>query len=447
MKPQTPKKESITTDFVVPLRRRAGPPPPVNPTIPPKNELTAAELRAKKAKKSRKKFKLWFFEIWRPLVITIIVAAVITGILGFRIGALTPGLSTPEHDYITSVRSGKNLLEHPSFLIHKLPTYVLFKLGAEKIAYYRMVSAVFGAAAVLGGFYVLRRWYSVRVALLGSGLMLTSAWLLHTARLATPESSFLLLMPLLWMAVWMYTTQRRQFAMICLAVVGVICFYIPGFLWLVLGAFIWQRKNIVAELRTTTLWFKLIATAGVLIGLSPLIYGASQNPKELLLLAGLPDTFPNIVTAGRTLLDIPLNIFARGAYDPVRWLGRLPLFDIFSSAMLLLGIYSMRHHILLIRAQLLIGSLVVLVALIAVGGPVTNVSLLPILYILVAAGIAFLLQQWFAVFPRNPIARGFATTLVSVLVLLVSYHHISHYFIAWPETPATRDNFSQSLVK
>jgi hypothetical protein len=450
MKPQSQKGRGFTDDFIVPKKR---PPQPTNEPVQldvvpePAKPETLPKATPSKLKKRWKKFRLWFLDIWQPLLITISVGLVICTLLGFQIGSLNKGLSPAEQQYIASIKSGKELLSHPSFLIHKLPTYVLFKLGVERIAYYRLISAAIGAAAVLSGFYILKRWYSLRVAILGSWLLLTSAWLLHNARLATPEASFLLLMPLLWTAVWMYTTTRRRSALTTLFVISTIGFYVPGFLWLVLGAVIWQRKTIYAELKLVPWWFKLCAALGVLIGLGPLFYGVSQNQNELLLVAGLPDSLPKLSVIANNLLDIPLNLVLRGPDDPSRWLGRLPLLDIFSSTMLALGIYSLRYHLLLIRAQLLVAAVVLLSILIVIGGHVTITALLPIAYLLIAGGIAFMLQQWFVVFPRNPIARSIATTLMSVLVLMVSYYHISHYFIAWPQTPATKSAFGQSLLK
>lgn len=450
MKPDSQRGRRVTGDFIVRQKRTIEPPKVAKPVVAaPEPARDVAPLRTppSKLKKHCKQFRLWFLDIWQPLIITLVVGAIVCTILGFRIGSLTNGLSIPEQQYIASVDSGKELLSHPSFLIHKLPTYVFFKLGVERVAYYRLISAAFAAAAVLSSFYVLKRWYTMRIALLGSWLMLTSAWLLHNARLATPEASFLLLMPLLWAAVWMYNTKRRQSAMTALFIISAASFYIPGFLWLVLGAVIWQRKTIYAELKLVSVWFKILAFLGVAIGLAPLIYGASQHTNELLLAAGLPDTLPKLSVITRDLLDIPMNLFLRGPDDPLRWLGRIPLLDIFSSTMLILGIYSLRYHLLLIRAQLLVATAALLTILIAVGGHVTTLALLPIIYLLMAGGIAFMLQQWYVVFPRNPVARSIATTLLSVLVLLVSFYHISHYFIAWPQTPATKSAFGQSLLK
>ena len=135
-----------------------------------------------------KRFKLWAGLMWQPLLASVAAAVVIIGLLGFHLGSLTHGVSQPEVTYLQSVRSGKDVLSNPAFAPHKILSYGLFKLHAHQVALYRGVSALFAAAAVGSCFLILREWYSLRTALLGTWLFLTSAWILHIGRLATPEA-------------------------------------------------------------------------------------------------------------------------------------------------------------------------------------------------------------------------------------------------------------------
>ncbi len=393
-----------------------------------------------------KKFTEWFFMMWRPLLIFLGVSLVVGFTLGFHLGSLTRLASQPEQRYIASVSSGKELAKHPVYIVHKLPVYVLFKLHVRSIAAYRAISAIFASLAVVSCFFVIREWYTNRVAILTTWLFLSSAWVLHVGRLATPEASFLLLMPLLWAAVWLYNTTLRKSALLLLSFLCAASFYIPGFGWLLLMTALWKRDRIWDELKVVPWWFQAICGLVIVVGLVPLAWASVGSPRELLLAAGLPNHVPHIRALAENLLGIPEQFFLRGPNDAVRWLGRLPLLDIFSSAMLLLGLYSMRYHLKVTRIQLLVGSSLLLALLITLGGPVTLTVLTPAVYISIAGGVAFMLQQWFTVFPRNPIARTIATTIISTSILLVSYYHISHYFIAWPQTPATKQAFGLQIT-
>lgn len=385
--------------------------------------------------------------MWKPIGVFLLVTLVVCGILGFRLGSLQGNVSTTEKAYIASVDSGRELIREPVYLLHKLPIYLLFKLDVKRIAIYRMVSGMYAAVAVVSCFFILREWFSDRIALLTTWLFLTSAWLLHIGRLATPEALYFLILPLLWTAIWLYNTTLRKSALLVLGAVCALSFYLPGFGVLLIAIAIWQHKRIWAELKEVPLWFRLSCAGLILVILIPLVYASVREPATLLSVAGLPHTVPSLSALGDNALRIPAYLLARGPANPEIWLGRLPLLDAFSATMLLFGIYSLRFHMRLLRNQILFASSIYFALLIVSGGLVTITILLPFVYILVASGLAFFLQQWLTVFPNNPIARGLGITLVTISVLFVSFFHLSHYFIAWPQTPATRAAFRNSLVK
>ncbi len=393
-----------------------------------------------------KQLRAWVLNTWKPLLIAMAIVLLCGLFLGFRIGSLTHGVSLPEKQYIDGVNSGRQILNEPVYLVHKLPVYVLFKMHIKHAGAYRAVSALFATAMVLSGVFVLKRWYSLRVAVIGGWLMLTAATTLHIARLAIPEATFMLLLPMLAMAVWMRSTQRHNWALVVLSFMTGISLYIPGFFWLIVAFWVWQRKVFWQAIKKMPGGFQVVCGLILIFSILLLALSSIQRPQNLLLAAGFPTHIPSVVQIGKNAVAIPEHFFARGADDAVRNLGRLPLLDVFSTVMFVLGIYSLRFYLSHFRARLLLGSALVLVILIIAGGLPISV-LLPIVYLVVAGGIGFILQQWFTVFPRNPIAHIIATTLVSTTVLLTSFYNINHYFIAWPQTPATRQVFNQSLVK
>ncbi len=391
-----------------------------------------------------KQLRKWVLDRWKLLLAALIMAAITGFLLFFRIGVLTHGVSAPEQHYIQSIRSGKQILYEPVFGIHKVPVYVLFKLHIHRVGAYRAISAVFAAVMVLSGFFVLKRWYSLRIAILGTWLLLCSALTLHVGRLATPEASFLLLMPLIAATVWMYTAKNHSLAIVVLSALTGFSLYIPGFFWLFAAVWIWQRKDLWQAIKHMGWVLRILCVLIVLVSAAPLLFASVHSHQNLLVAAGLPLRLPSLAHIGKNILQLPLQLFVRGPKDPVHWLGRLPFLDVFSTVMVILGLYSLRYHVSHVRTQLLLGIAAILSLFIIAGG-LPIIPLLPIIYILVAAGVAFMLQQWFTVFPRNPIARGIATSLMSITILLVSFYNLNHYFIAWPHTPATRQVFNQKL--
>lgn len=391
-----------------------------------------------------KKIKLWVQLMWRPILIGLGVALVVTSFYGFKLGSLLPGASQPEVAYITSIRSGKAIVENPVLGMHKVPVYALFKLGVNNIAAYRAVSAFFAALSVMGCFFVLREWYTMRVAVLGTWLYMTSAWILHIGRLATPEATFLLIAPFVWAVMWVYFTTLHKSALAVLSIFTALCFYIPGFIWLLLFVTIWQHKRIWREIQQVPAWFRIICCLIMIVLLVPLVRAVFMHPQVGLDILGLPHQLPNLHTLLHNLVYVPASFIIAAPYDPVRWLGRLPLLDIFCLVMAVFGAYSLRFRLKEVRSLIILGGGLILFVLVVLGAVPVTVLFLPI-FALIADGIAFMLQQWFAVFPKNPFARVTATTAISLAVLFVSFYHINHYFIAWPQNPATRGTYSYQL--
>lgn len=382
--------------------------------------------------------------MWRPILIGFAVAVVVGVFYGFRLGSLVTGTSQPEVNYVTTIRSGRAILDNPVFALHKVPTYILFKLHVNSIGIFRAVSAVMAALSVMGCFFVLREWYSIRVAILGTWLYMTSAWILHIGRLATPEATFLLIMPFVWAVLWLYFTTLHKTALAILAILTAVCFYIPGFIWLIVIISVWQHKRIWKEIKNVPIWSRVVCASLMVIILLPLARAVFLHPSVSLEVLGLPRHLPSLQLLWHNLIFTPVSFILFAPYDPVRWLGRLPLLDIFCIIMAIFGAYSLRFHLKLVRTHMLIGGGIILFILVVLGGIPVTVLFLP-LFILIADGIAFLLQQWFTVFPKNPFAHVVATTVMSLAVLFVSYYHINQYFIAWPRNPATRTAYSHRL--
>lgn len=392
-----------------------------------------------------KKYCEWVLGRWRPLLVGLVMLLFMVALLGFRLGILNNGATASEINYLWGVHTGANLLQDPTFLIHKIPTYVLYKLGIHSIAVFRLVSGLFAGITVISSFILLRKMHTTRVAFLGAGLLLTSAWLLHTGRSATPEASLLLLLPLILIAIWLHGTNHHHRSLLTLALTLVVSFYIPGFWWLAIMVIIWERRAIRSAVKSTQWWFAVICGIIIIAGLIPLVWAGWHTPRVLLAISGLPQHLPTLKLLANNFVRVPKYLFVSGPNDPARWLGRVPILDIFSAVMLILGIYSLRFHLKQNNMRFLLVICLMLVLLVTVGGLTSITALIPLLYVIIGAGIAFMLQQWMAVFPHNPLARNFATTLMSIAIALVAYYHINHYFIAWPQTPATKQVFNQKL--
>ena len=392
-----------------------------------------------------KRLRLLLVELWQPVVLILLGVLLISFLLFYKLSSLTPGLSTSEVISHNAASSVSVIVRNPVYAPYKLLSYLLSKTGLPIKFSIRAASAAFAALTIGLFYYIVSRWHSTRVALFGSFLFASSAWLLHYARYASPDISSTLLLAALAYGHWFRKTKRSVIAVVIGSILVSSLMYVPGMIWVIILAIIWQRKQVKIHLRPLKYNLPLVIVITALL-LVPLVYGVIRQPSLIKILIGLPATgLPKPYDFLRHLINVPVQIFVRGAYNPTVWLGRLPLLDVFSSVILLLGIYSYYHKRQLDRAKLLAGSLVIGSLLVALHGSVSIIILAPTIYLLMSSGVGYLLNQWLMVYPRNPLARGIGIGLVSLLIAMCCFYNLKQYFVAWPSAPATKRVFQQQL--
>lgn len=373
--------------------------------------------------------------------------------LSYRLGSLVGGLSIGEYRLWQLVQSDgvklMDLLRDAVYLPHDLYLFVLQQLpfhGAGSLRFFGVVCAIMG---ILAFYYIIRRWYSVRVALISTTLFATSGWLLHNARLAGPEALYLCSLVLLALWACLLTGKYTRLVLPALCITAVLALYVPGAILLVVPALIWQRRNLGRAMRRVPPSQLMMTVAVSTILLIPLILtlawpsnGTSLDQARML--AGIPTQLPTVSEYGANIVQTFETIFVRSDGNPLYYVGRLPLLDVFTSVMFAVGVYVFARSFSLDRSKFLLFGFVLLTLLVALGG-IPLVILLPFVYLIAAEGISYLLNEWLEVFPRNPVARGLGVTIVTLAVLTTSLYHVRSYFVAWPNVPETKTTFNQKL--
>lgn len=119
------------------------------------------------------------------------------------------------------------------------------------------------------------------------------------------------------------------------------------------------------------------------------------------------------------------------------------MLDSFSLVMGILGVFVLWRYRLLDRVRAVFVIILFAMLLTIFSGWPTLLIALPMVFVVISTGIALFLQQWFTVFPRNPLARVTGVMIVSFVVLLACTYNMRHYFIAWPRTPDTKAVFTE----
>lgn len=374
------------------------------------------------------------------LFVAIISCALFTAF--FNLSSIPPGVSEVEKTFIHSSSNINLISTNPINAPIKLLFLALNQLGLDSIVTYRAISAILGLIFVLCFYLYIKEYQTRRVAILATILLFTSSWYLHNARLslayiALPLSVIIILLGSRKLS---KANNTALFSIILGIILGCTLYtpMIPFILILILIFGIGLKSEKVKFRHLALVIIAMLITA------IPLIYATVQNPDLLYSIFGIPKILLPIEWIKR-ILAIPIFLFAKGPFNPVTNLGRLPILDIFSSVLLVFGVYAIyfklkeRHFRQIILV--LIGSFV----LIALNGENALPLILPIVYIILSYGVALILQQWFTVFPKNPLVKNVGIFIVVVSLSFVSFYHLKRYFIAWPNSPTTKVVFKSQL--
>ena len=391
------------------------------------------------------KFRLRLVDTWPLILLGLLLGIFSIGLLTFQLNSLVPGYAPIElqHQQIVaeqSIGGQRTLLQYPLYLPFQIGLYVLQILNLDAI---RMVSVVIGLISIAAVFSIVKRWHTMRVSILITILYASSASLLHTARLAD-ETSSLLLIPVIF-ALGLYFKDIRSPAIrLAFLIIGAILFlYIPGLIWVAICLALLYRKKTLERIKSVTPINAVIYGTAGLILVSLLLIAFVINPSLITEWLGVrSDDTTTIYSFIGNIVQAVQNLFIWSSLPVSRWVGNAPIVDTFVTVCFLLGCY---YYVLLRkleRVKVLTAVLLGLLIVAGLGGPFMSFAIVPFVYIIAAAGMSLLLQQWFTVFPKNPIARYFAISVVVICVGATSLYNVHRYFVVWPRTPAVQREFS-----
>jgi hypothetical protein len=377
---------------------------------------------------------------WPLIVLYALVFAILGGALFWRLGTLLPGYASVEAATYQRSFDVHALLDNPINAPFLLAVKAVSHIIQDNLLVTRLVAAGFGTI-VLGAFAILvRRWHGQWTAVIGTLLFGLSAWFLHTARLGTPEVMLFGIFLLVACGYWLRRTNHWLALLSCFAVVAALL-YTPGMIWFIVFGLLWQWKTIDAVFKKH-LAVVTIGAVFLCVAIAPVGLALYKHHDLIMPLLGLPEHWPSLLAMLENLIRVPLHLFIHNEANPVSWLGTAPILDVFSLTMFVLGGYVYLKKIRLLRTPLFISTFILTVLLMAIGSTVTFTVLIPLVYLLVAAGVSQLIDLWLDTFPRNPIARTVGWMGIILVVGLACTFQLTHYFIGWPKAAATHEVFT-----
>lgn len=388
-----------------------------------------------------KKHRPSFKTLWRPVCLGILgTTAALTAYL-YKLVQLAPALGPSEQAMATASGDWHIIIANPTHPILKALHWLAhFAPAGHSVLFARLPSVLLGLAALAIFTYLLHRWYGRRSMLFGFAIFLCSAWLLHVSRFGGADIDYLVgILALLAIHVGLTDLEDNTWIFFGWLAVNVILLFTPGLVWFVLlGIILQPRVLITAWKHIQATWQKILWLAIAILGIAAPTYSIIRDHALLWPWLGLPSHLPLWrdlpVQFGRTLEALVYH----ASNNPELWLGNLPLLDIFMFIMFIAGIVFYAKHWQATRTRLLTSFFLLGVVLLSVSPHLSFSILIPVLYLVAVAGIAYVLHFWLKVFPRNPVARVFGIGLVSVVLAVSCTYNIWQYFVAWPHNPETK---------
>jgi hypothetical protein len=384
----------------------------------------------------------WLIDHWRGLISAIIVIVIAVLTLSIQLNTLLPGINEFEYatlQYLQNILLPWHRAVNAPYFV---PAHLIGDLLNNALLGARITSVIFGLASAACLFYVIKLWFNVRIATVGALLLLTSSWFLTITHLALP-TILLIFMPLVILASlnWYLQTKKYTFLafsifMISLAVGA----YVPYVPWIILVSLLILIVKGRDQLKNINNLHLIIAGTLYFAVLIPLFISLVGYPGQIRELVGIPAHWPTIQTY---FSHLGLTISMIFVYSPpfaAFFLGRLPMLDIFSTVMFILGVYYYACRIKYQRSIILLFSFLVLILIIPLS-PIYQITasvLLPLIYIVIITGVVELLNQWYSYFPRNPWARNIGVVVVVIAIGFTTFYQLQRYYIAWPAAPATK---------
>ncbi len=358
----------------------------------------------------------------------------------WRLGSLTGGISPAESAARNSSSSLHTIVNNPVYEPHKILQFSLQKLFGRGALEIRLASSIFSIVFLFCFYQLVKGWFGKIIGFFATLIFAATPWFILLARSGTPD--ILLFAPVAVLASYYWLVKSRgRSAWLALLISSVLVMYLPGGLLLILLGAVFARGNLKQATVHLSSREKIISTIISLIVLAPLVYGGIQNPHVLKPLLLIPADWPSVVVAAKSIVWAVLSLLWRTPHHTDFIIGRLPVLN---GAQITLALFGGFALIKLARSKLYLllcmAAFGVLVA--GINRDLALLSLaLPAIALAVAAGLRYLYMQWRSVFPKNPLPKYLALSLIATLVAMHVFYGLHYSLIAWPNSSTTRSTY------
>lgn len=388
------------------------------------------------------KIRLGVVRLWQVSNTTLVLGIIgLLAMLTWRLGSSPSGLSQSEKLTINSPNLS-SILKNPINLPYRLLQDLLLHIN-HSIFFSRFTAVIIALVIAVGFYYMLKGWLGKSIAMLSAILLVTTPYFILAARSATPAIMYFT--PVLILATYYLVSRRtaENWPILLLILAVSLSLYLPGMVWIMIlvGAACYSNvKNLAVKTELNRRAYFYVSLMFIVL-LLPLIIGLIAHPSLVKPWLLIPGSFGSIGAIAKSWAWAIAAFFFQSRQHQTLSIGKLPLLNAAQVGLIIFGAFVMYSR--LRREFLTITGLVLFAALLS--GLNDNFSVLalvlPLLTVMMAMGLRYLFIEWRHVFPLNPIAKGFAIGLMSVLVFASVLYGIRYSLIAWPATVAVSHSY------
>jgi hypothetical protein len=362
------------------------------------------------------------------------------GVLFFwRLGTLTPGLSSAEYTARQSSHSTEQIVRNGLNAPILLLQHGYVSLFGDSFTALRLAGVTAAMIILVFLFMMLRSLFGITISLFALLIIAATPWAVLAARSAAPYIMMIwLIVPISCFVLMGRSRSRQGLWWLLLCVTAALSLYTPGLIWFVAGAAAFAGRKLFSLPDRIPGAFLISGMTLAILLLIPLAASLAIEPGRIRGLILLPDTWPGLVGLLRSLGWAFLGLFWSIRFHIDIGIGRLPLFNILQLALLIFGIYALGSRMRAIGLAL-VGWLLLSAILSGVNNdPHLLLFGLPAVAVLVTAGLRLLYIEWRRVFPLNPFSYALAVLLITLVAGAHLLYTARYTLVAWPRTPETK---------
>ncbi|NTW61337.1 hypothetical protein HGB24_01440 [Candidatus Saccharibacteria bacterium] len=384
---------------------------------------------------------------WRYHIGYGLVAIGLAAVL-FMVSLYSPGGISKQEMQSVVQSDAVNFLKVDSFAIPNLPYHLLQKASLAvfgvSIISIKLPSILLALLSAVGIMVLFRRWFSRNVGILAGLIAFTTSQFFFIAQDGTAGIMYLFwpVCLLLLASLVARPSKFRSLYKVLLFTAAALSLYTPLSIYVVVAAVI--AIFLHPHLRYTIKQLsrvKLIICALIALILSiPLIIAIYKIPSFRLDIFGIPNSMPNW-NNNLSLLGSQYLGFANPGGKTLL----TPFFGLGSMLIIVVGAISIFKNRFTAKSYLISIWIGLLLPAVILNPELISVTYLPLI-LLLAFGIAYIINYWYSLFPRNPYARIGGLIPIVVLVGALILSGLAHNLYGYQYDPELVANFSKDLT-